>query len=151
MRLSLLPSAVALLLWATGGSSDSTDSNLTYPYPNHILSPADIQCTGALLNETEVEIAKEKAINWGMDYRINKKTVEIWTYGNAAWWICNCKRIRSDPVMEEELVDFQARLAEQCGPNQSGWLPYPSPIIPLLCPGTSKRRRRGPNNSSAVI
>ncbi|RYP69976.1 hypothetical protein DL771_005767 [Monosporascus sp. 5C6A] len=119
MRLSLLPSAAALLLWAAGGSSNTTNGNLEYPY--HILEPAEIQCTGAALNATEVEIAKWKAIKWGMDNQVKPRTVGIWTYGNAAWWICNCKP-KSDPVVEEELVDFQARLAEECGPNQSGWL-----------------------------
>ncbi|RYP35144.1 hypothetical protein DL767_003921 [Monosporascus sp. MG133] len=119
MRLSLLPSVAALLLWVTGGSSDTTNR---LEYPHHILAPAEIRCTGAALNATEVEIAKEKAIKWGMEHRVKRRTVEIWTYGNAAWWICNCKWIRSDPVVEEELVDFQARLAQSCGPNQSGWL-----------------------------
>ncbi|RYP26818.1 hypothetical protein DL768_011536 [Monosporascus sp. mg162] len=120
MRLSLLPSAATLLLWAAGGSSDTSNGSLKYPH--HILAAGEIQCTGAALNATEVEIAKAKAIKWGMENWIRHRTVEIWTYGNAAWWICNCKRIKSDPVVEEELVDFQARLAEECGPNQSGWL-----------------------------
>ncbi|RYP68700.1 hypothetical protein DL770_008400 [Monosporascus sp. CRB-9-2] len=126
MRLTLLLRAAALLLWATSGSSDSTNGSLEQPH--HILAAGEIQCTGAALNATEVEIAKGKAIKWGMENWIKRRTVEIWTYGNAAWWICNCKRIKSDPVVEKELVDFQVRLAEQCGPNQSGWLP-PTPQI----------------------
>ncbi|RYP06008.1 hypothetical protein DL764_003425 [Monosporascus ibericus] len=124
MRLSLIPSAAALLLWATGRSSDTTHGSLDHPH--HLLAPAEIRCTGATLNATEVEIAKAKAIKWGMENWIRRRTVEIWTYGNAAWWICNCKWIKKDPVVEEELVDFQARLAEECGPNQSGWLAPPA-------------------------
>ncbi|RYP51149.1 hypothetical protein DL769_010859 [Monosporascus sp. CRB-8-3] len=126
MRLFLLPSAVALLLWATGGSSDATDGIIDYP--QHILEPAEIQCTGAALNATEVEIAKAKAIKWGMEHWIKHRTVEIWTYGNAAWWICNCKRVKSDPVVEVELVDFQARLEEDIPRTFTARLYLPLPL-----------------------
>ncbi|RYP75817.1 hypothetical protein DL770_007334 [Monosporascus sp. CRB-9-2] len=128
MRLSMLIGAGAFLAATAiaasaidpqvGGVSDEPNDES----PKHIIPIKEWKCTGDDLNGTEVQIVKEKGVEWGKWNKIPGRNVARWAYGNAALWICNCKLTWKHGIVKEELDEFEKIMEKRCGPHQSGWV-----------------------------
>ncbi|RYP20493.1 hypothetical protein DL767_009447 [Monosporascus sp. MG133] len=129
MRLSMLIGAGAFLgATAIAASAIDLQDDGRFDKPNDEQSPKGIipikewQCTGHNLNGTDVQIVKEKGVEWGKWNKIPGRNVARWSYGSAGLWVCNCKLTWKHGIVKEELDDFEKILEEKCGPNQTGWV-----------------------------
>lgn len=130
MRLSLSSAVGAILVTlAAAAPHNVTDTHISgrtgaaTSVTEHVLPDAKIRCTGTgNLNATDVEMAKENAVRWGLEESVGKRMTLAWFHGDTALWICNCKKLRDDPVRRTELDEVLALLGDFCGPNQSGWV-----------------------------
>ncbi|KAI0602539.1 hypothetical protein F4775DRAFT_600540 [Biscogniauxia sp. FL1348] len=75
------------------------------------------------LNPINIQKVKEDFALWSSkENRVFPNSVKIFTWGDTAWYICNCKTWHYDPVPMEELNDAQSILTHYCGRDRSGWV-----------------------------
>ncbi|KAJ8124284.1 hypothetical protein O1611_g9357 [Lasiodiplodia mahajangana] len=96
-----------------------------------VIPVRDIGCWKDKLPEDEVEIAKEKLIQWGANHQVGRGSWHGEQFDptgfsilerKAAMWLCNCKHFKKDYAVSEELNEAQDLIYELCGLNSTGWV-----------------------------
>ncbi|KAI1638013.1 hypothetical protein F4809DRAFT_601810 [Biscogniauxia mediterranea] len=75
------------------------------------------------LNPVNIQKVKEDFALWSSkENRVFPNSIRIFSFGDTAWYICNCKTWYYDPAPIEELDDAQNIITRYCGRNRSGWV-----------------------------